>query len=198
MQALPAVAMLIFVSAITPGPNNLVVLRAALGGGLRAAWPAMVGILLGGVAMIALAQWGLASLLEGRPYLRTAVVMGGSGYLAWLGLALVWRRGGADREVDANQPNGAAGVFVFQFANPKSWTLVLTAVSALHGDTYGIPATILLMPIFVLISAACLAAWAALGRVAKRWLSDAVARLRFDRAMGALLLVSSAALLASH
>ena len=56
MQALIASATLVFAAAITPGPNNFLVLRIALENGVRAALPAIAGVVLGGLAMLALAQ----------------------------------------------------------------------------------------------------------------------------------------------
>ena len=54
---LPAAA-LILVAAITPGPNNLVVMHAAAQRGLRAALPPITGIVLGSLALYAVALAG--------------------------------------------------------------------------------------------------------------------------------------------
>ena len=53
MYRLFAVCGLLCVAAITPGPNNLVVLRASSQGGIRAALPAIAGIVLGGLLLLA-------------------------------------------------------------------------------------------------------------------------------------------------
>lgn len=199
MQALVAVAMLIFVAAITPGPNNLMVLRAAANGGVRAAAPAIVSVMLGGVVMIELVEWGLVAVPNRLSSLRTGTVILGSIYLAWLGIEMGWR----DQAHDLSTPNVSApfgralGLFAFQFANPKAWTLVLTAASAFHPDGGSAHAQIMLTTIFCLISSLCLTLWALLGSVAVRWLSRDSARRCFDRVMG-IVLVASSVTLALH
>lgn len=199
MQALTAIAMLIFVSAITPGPNNLVVLRLASTGGPRAALAPIAGIVLGGAVMIGLAQWGLASLLHRLPHADTGIVILGSAYLAWLGFAMGWRHAaGGEQAREVSTPTRSMGLFAFQFANPKAWTLALTAAGAFDAMARSSPPQVPLVAVFASISVACLMAWAVLGSVLARWLSSALARRRFDRVMGSLLLGSAVALLAGY
>lgn len=193
MEALIAGAALIAVAAITPGPNNLAVLRIAVAHGMQAAFPAIVGIVLGGLVMLGLAQLGLAALVDAHPWIPSVIAVCGGAYLAWLGLTLVWR--GLQRAPDAARsesgvPDGVLAMFVFQFTNPKSWTLVLTVSAAM-------PAA-MLFALFVAIPLVCLIAWAAFGRFAARLLKDAVARARFDCAMGLALAASAIALLSNQ
>lgn len=199
LRALAAIAMLIFVSAITPGPNNLVVLRLASAGGPRAALAPIAGIVLGGAVMIGLAQWGLASLLHRLPHADTAIVILGGAYLAWLGFAMGWRHAASDGQVQqVLAPTRPLGLFAFQFANPKAWTLALTAAGAFDAMGPAAQPRVPLVAVFAVISVACLIAWAVLGGALARWLSSAVARRRFDRLMGSLLLGSAVALLAGY
>ncbi|HEY0685093.1 MAG TPA: LysE family translocator [Steroidobacter sp.] len=200
MEALIAGASLIAVAAITPGPNNLAVLRITVAHGMPAAFPAMAGIVLGGLAMLGMTQLGLAALVEEHSWVRSAIAVCGGTYLAWLGLTLVWR--GLQRAPDAGRPekvvpDGALAMFVFQFTNPKSWTLALTVSAAMPAadDAGRFATTAMLFALFVAIPSACLIAWAAFGRLAARMLKDAAARARFDCAMGVALAASAIALL---
>ena len=192
METLIACAGLIALGAITPGPNNLAVLRIAVAKGMAAALPATAGIVLGGLTMLALGQMGLAALIETHPWLRHAIAVCGGTYLAWLGLVLVWRsfQPGRAMDSDASVPDGALALFAFQFTNPKAWALVLT-VSAAAPEAGGDTATMLLFALFLAIPSICLIAWAAFGRLIAPLLSNALARARFDRAMGALLAASA-------
>ncbi len=207
MHALAATALLIFVSAITPGPNNLVVLRLASAGGLRMALAPIAGIVLGGVVMMGLAQWGAASLLSRVPHAEAAIELLGGAYLAWLGFAMLGftmkRRSRDDRAQHSGAqhslaPTGSLGLFAFQFANPKAWALALTAASAAQAGGWNAQSNVSLVGVFAVISVACLIAWAWLGGVLARWLSADAVRRRFDRAMGGLLLASAVALLIGY
>jgi len=195
MQALTAIAVLMFVSAITPGPNNLIVLRRASSGGLVAAVPAMTGIVAGGVAMFALAEAGLAALVVDSPRLLTAIVLGGGLYLAYLGIVLMRSSGAPTAAVSAG--GGVLAMFAFQFANPKAWVLVMTAVGASRraGDPQGWLDVATVPALFALISLACLCAWALLGRLASRLTEASSARAWFDRVMGLVLIASAISLL---
>ena len=47
-----AVALVVFIIGITPGPNNVVLMRLAAQRGMSAALPAIAGILFGGSALL--------------------------------------------------------------------------------------------------------------------------------------------------
>lgn len=190
---------LILVAAITPGPNNLLVLQLAGERGVRSALPAIAGIVVGGLVMFALAQLGLGALAARHIWLQIVTVACGAIYLAILGLLLVYRSFfavsvGASSEPGA--PKGALPLFAFQFANPKAWVLVLTVSAAARciGLCSAQPTEPMLVLLFIAIPGACLLAWAALGQGAARIMQDRLTRARFDRVMGLLLIVSAASL----
>ena len=196
MNTLIPIAALITVAAITPGPNNLVVMLAAQRRGFAGALSSIAGVLAGSLALFAVALTGVGVMIVAEPALRTAITLAGCAYLAWLGAALLLRRERQDEDARPRTglPDGAIGLFAFQFMNPKAWVLVLTATAAARGpDAVSAPAVALLV---VAIPALCLLLWSALGRALLRWVQRPAARARFDRAMGALLLLSAFALAA--
>ena len=189
-HALLAASALLLVAALTPGPNNLVVLRTAAMGP-AALWPAMGGVVLGGVAMLALVVTA-GSMLGDLPLLRTAVAAAGATYLGWLGLTML--HGPAARDQGAPLPAGFTGLFAFQFFNPKSWVMVLSLVASFPQQD---AATILawLAPLFLAIPSACLLLWALAGRHLAPRLQAPATRRSFDRIMGLALLASAVLLL---
>ena len=197
MLLLLSISGLILVSAITPGPNNVIVLKRAMAGGARGAVGAIVAIVVGGVSMFALAQSGLATLLDARPAPRDGVLLAGAAYIAWLGLRMLRAR---DDMPTVQAPRGnAAMLAAFQFVNPKAWTLVVTTVAAYEAQAAHAAASALTLPLlFAAIATASLFAWALFGQLAQRRLRSPVARRRFDRGMGALLIASAIAMLIDH
>ena len=89
MDALIGVAGLVAVAAITPGPNNLVVMRTAAHSGFMGALPAIAGIVAGGLAMLLLVIAGVGVLFAAEPRLYSLITVGGGVYLCWLGVGLV-------------------------------------------------------------------------------------------------------------
>jgi threonine/homoserine/homoserine lactone efflux protein len=196
MTTLVALAALIFVAAITPGPNNLAVLNAAANRGVAGAASAIAGVLLGSLALLALALSGLGALFTAQPRLRDYVSLFGCGYLVWLGAAMIVRSlGDQPGETRVLTPSGIVPLAGLQFANPKAWTMVLTAVAAARGTMEPAAAALVLAALFLAIPAVCLAAWAWFGlRIIPR-LQQRATRVWFDRLMGLLLVCSAIVLM---
>jgi threonine/homoserine/homoserine lactone efflux protein len=206
MTAVLEIASLVTVAAVTPGPNNLIVLRAATRAGLTGALPAIAGVVVGGLAMLALALLAADTVLAALPHAQLALGVAGCCYLGWLGFGLLRHAGrvatSGDRRLLAEQPAPSGdhrlpaaslpGVFAFQFLNPKAWVLVMTAVGAAPaGDLAWWP----LLAIFATIPTMCLALWACLGAILARWLARPRVAVNVDRAMGLVLLATAASLL---
>ena len=74
---------------LVPGPNSLYCLSVAGQHGSRAAYRAIVGILLGDSLLILATVFGAGALLHRYPYLFHGIKIAGGLYLAWLGLNLL-------------------------------------------------------------------------------------------------------------
>lgn len=189
------VAGLIAVAAITPGPNNLVVMRVAAHSGFIGALPAIAGILAGGLAMLLLAVTGAGVVFAAEPRLYAVITVGGGAYLCWLGASLVmgsFAKPGAHGTTPVGVlPVGAAALFGFQFLNPKSWVMVLTVTAAVQGGAEPSQAFLPLAALFTVIPALCLALWCALGVLMTTCLDRPRIRNWLDRVMGLLLFVSA-------
>jgi len=193
MHDLLAPAGLLLAAAITPGPNNLVVLREAGRGGMRDIAAAIAGIVLGGLALLTVVATGAGTLLATHAAWRWALAALGGAYMAWLGIRLL----GSARDTTAVRagalPTGALGLFGFQFLNPKGWAMVLAIVAArpAAGPLGYLP----LMLLFTAIPLACLLLWSMAGRLLTAQLAHPRSRRRLDAVMGVLLLASAALLL---
>lgn len=193
------VAGLMVVATITPGPNNLVVMRAAAHSGFIGALPAITGILAGGLAMLFLVMAGAGLVFAAEPRLYSVITVGGGVYLCWMGASLVMgsfaKPGANNTSPTSVLPAGAAALFGFQFLNPKSWVMVLTVTAAVQGGAESSQAFLPLAALFTVIPALCLALWCTLGVLMKTYLDRPRIRSWLDRVMG-LLLFASALLLA--
>ena len=190
MNHLFALAGLLGVAAITPGPNNLVVLRAAMQAGLRGTLPAIAGVVLGGLLLLAVIVFGAGGLFTAYSSFQRWTGMAGALYLSWLGAALFFRaiaKGSEDSTLGHGLPISAFGLIGFQFLNPKSWVMVLTALATWPAT--GLQAHLPLAGLFVLIPGLSLLLWAVLGAALSRWLTRSAVGRSVDVAMGAVLVV---------
>ena len=196
-DALIGVATLVTIAAITPGPNNFVVMRLASRAGFARTLPAIAGIVLGGLAMLALVAIGAGALFAARPVLRALIALGGAAYLCWLGISLVARsfadRSDVDARADVSLPAGIAGLIGFQFLNPKSWVMVLTATSSLPASQTA-AGLLSLGALFTVIPIVCLGVWSSFGAALARWLAHPRVSAWTDRVMGVLLAASAVGL----
>ncbi|MBT2766692.1 LysE family translocator [Stenotrophomonas sp. ISL-67] len=195
MSALLIGAGLIAVATITPGPNNLLVMRIAARSGFMSALPTMAGVVAGGLAMWALVMAGANTAFQAEPRLYAVITIAGGAYLCWMGARLVvetFAPSGRPQPARTSvRPSSAVALFGFQFLNPKSWVLVLTVTAAAGNGAEPLQTTLMLAALFTAIPALCLALWCAMGILMMRYLDTPAARNWIDRVMGALLFASA-------
>lgn len=102
----------------TPGPANLSLLSIGVSMGLARALPYLIGIWLGGFAVMVASAAGLGALLATAPSLFLALKIAGFLYICWLAYKLVRvGLGGKSHEV---APSFWAGLALHPL-NPKAW-----------------------------------------------------------------------------
>jgi threonine/homoserine/homoserine lactone efflux protein len=188
VEIVTALVAFAFVSSITPGPNNLMLLASGANYGLRRTVPHMLGVSLGHAFMIFLVGAGLTGVFDAYPVTYTILKVVSVLYL----LYLTWKI------VNAGAPRGQSGsgrpltflqAAAFQWVNPKGWAMALTAISV-YLPAPGIEGVALAAMVFALTNLPSVSFWAVLGKQAQRVLTSP-ARLRaFNITMGVLLLGS--------
>ncbi len=190
-ETLLAVTTMMGVAAVSPGPNNLIVMTAAGRGGFAAAVPAIAGVVAGSLALLVLVWAGAGEAFAVLPLLRDLLRILGALYLVWLGLTLVLS---ALRQPDVRPaaapealPGNLAGVALFQLINPKSWVLAATAVAAAATPMKDVAVLAALGFILVAITLPCLSLWALAGAAIVGRLEARRSRQCFDAVLGVLL-----------
>ena len=79
-----ALSLFAFVSSITPGPNNLMLMASGANFGFRRTLPHMLGVALGFVFMLLLVGAGLVRVFEAYPVSYTVLKAVSVVYLLWL------------------------------------------------------------------------------------------------------------------
>lgn len=183
------------VTAITPGPNNFVVLAAASRRGVVATIPLAAGVVIGSLGLLALV-WSGASMFFDDALLRRALTITGGLYLSWLGIAMCrFNKVSPEGGRPALLPDSFTGMMAFQFLNPKAWILMLTAATHSSGTAES------LLALIAIVTAAlslCLAIWAGAGTVISNGLRSPRSRYWFDCIMGLLLIGSAILLVTQH
>src|SRR5690606_7713378 len=93
-----------FVSSITPGPNNFMLLASGVNFGFRRSLPHMLGIGAGFVALLLAVGFGLGAVLTAYPQLHLALKIAGGAYLLYLAWRIAMSRSMSAREGEAARP----------------------------------------------------------------------------------------------
>ena len=181
-----------FVSSITPGPNNLMLMATGANFGARRAAPHASGIVLGFTFMIVAIGLGVAQLFQSYPLAHQ--VLGGVSVIYLIYLA--YKTATARTNLDGPEPTGKPITFwkaaAFQWVNPKAWTMALAAVTVYAPQPVTYKEVIVVAVIFGAINLPCISVWLLLGVKMRRFLTTP-ARLRsFNWTMAGLLLLSLA------
>lgn len=111
-------AILLFLAL--PGPGTFALLTSTGQGGFRAGAAATVGLIVGDQVLLWLAVAGVSALLAAHPLWFRAVQSLGAAYLAWIGLKLVFARGGAASPIRIEPGHYARQAFLITLLNPKA------------------------------------------------------------------------------
>jgi threonine/homoserine/homoserine lactone efflux protein len=191
-------ALFTFVASITPGPNNLLLLRSGARFGVRRSVPHMVGIQLGFQGLLLLSWLGLGALLLALPAGFTVLRWACFAYLLWLAL-LILREALAESAAPATAPRthvmrpmGLLEAMSFQLINAKAWMMTVTVASAFHGTARPTARDIAVAALVCLcIGAPSMLAWNAWGAAIEHVLKRPVARRMFHGAMALLVLATA-------
>lgn len=177
-----------FVSSITPGPNNVMLLASGVNFGFWRTVPHMCGIAAGFGSLLLCVGFGLGALLVAFPALNLVLkILGGSYllYLAWR-IAMSRSMGQANAKTGSN-PMSFGAAAAFQWVNPKAWMMAVTAMSVYSSPEAPYLSVVLVATAFVLVNFPSVSTWVGFGTVLRSFLADPLRLKWFNIAMGVLL-----------
>ena len=186
---LAALTLYAFVSSITPGPNNLMLLASGVNYGFRRTLPHMLGIGSGFTVMTALVGFGLAGVFIAWPPARQALTVASVGYLLWLAWKIANAAPPEANPAARGKPLTFLQAAAFQWVNPKAWSMALTAAT-LYAPDADWPSVLRVAAVFGAVNLPCVSVWAAVGSALGNWLHDPRRLRAFNIAMAVLLLAS--------
>jgi threonine/homoserine/homoserine lactone efflux protein len=187
-------AMFALVASITPGPNNLLLMRSGAAFGVRRTLRHVVGIQVGFAGLIVLAHLGIGVLLLALPGAFAVLRWSCFAYLLWLAWLILRdaQPRNAANAVEPGRPMRWIEAVLFQLINPKAWMMAITSASAFYAGA--VPTHLDLAAAIVLclsIGGPCMLIWTAWGAALDHLLKQPRARQAFSYVM-ALLVVGSA------
>ena len=176
-------------TAFSPGPNNIMTSYTAFNFGVRKAIPTMLGVIIGWTLLIILLQLGSASIFQRYQFIQTIIKVSGSIYLLYMAYKLSFGGQTKDKKLDP-KPVTFINTFFFQFVNPKSIIIALTAIS-MFVDTKNnfYEDSMVLVLIFFIMAIGSQAAWCLMGKYLRKFATSEQFIQNFNYTMSFLLIV---------
>lgn len=178
-----------FVTSITPGPNNLMLMASGANFGFIRTIPHMLGIGIGFTLMVALVGFGLMQIFDRVPYSFEAMTAASILYLLWL----AWKfanAGKPETQSAAARPMNFVQAAAFQWVNPKAWYMAVSAIT-LYAPERDVMAVLFVALAFGAVNLPCVSSWTILGQQMRRFLTSRARLMVFNWTMAALLLASA-------
>ncbi|WP_282064355.1 LysE family translocator [Vibrio rotiferianus] len=126
---MPAMSLFAFVTAITPGPNNLLLANSGAQFGVRKSWRHLIGIRIGVIGLILLCACGASVALQTHPSWYLAIKYIGLAYMFWLIIKLLCTNSFAGKATKS-KPINVTQATLFQLGNMKAWMASLALVTS--------------------------------------------------------------------
>lgn len=182
-----ALLLFAFVSSITPGPNNFMLLASGVNFGFSRSIPHMLGIGVGFLVLLLAVGLGLGALLVAYPPLHVALKVIGGAYL----LYLAWKIGtsrtmGSAKETRA-EPMTFMQAALFQWVNPKAWVIGVGAMAIYTNPAQPLWSVIIIAMAFSAVNLPSISSWTVFGVALRGFLADPMRLKWFNITMGVLL-----------
>lgn len=185
-----ALAAFAFVTSITPGPNNMMLLASGANFGFLRTLPHMFGIGIGFTIMVVLVGAGLMQLFDAWPPSYVILKVLSAAYMLWLAWKIA-RSASPEGASSGSRPMTFLQAALFQWVNPKAWTMALTAIT-LYAPGRELMAVIWVALIFGAINLPVVSTWTVLGQQMRRLLGNPRRLMVFNWTMAILLVLSLA------
>ena len=190
LEWVAAMAMFAFVTSVTPGPNNMMLLASGVNFGVRRTLPHWLGVSLGHFVMLLLVGAGLERILNAYLFVYQVMKVLGFAYLVYLAWGVA-RSGALERNGDeSTQPISFMGAAAFQWVNPKAWIMSIGYFSNYMPTDASLTFVVLTCLMFSAINFPSVGLWVWLGAKLEHFLQQETKRKIFNGTMAVLLVVS--------
>ena len=178
-----------FVTAYTPGPNNVVASYSGFNFGIIKTIPHILGVTLGFTSLVIFLSIGLINFFKLFPIIQIIIKYLGTLFLIYLAYKIAFSRSTDDSTKE--NPVKFIETFIFQYLNPKGVTVAIIVVSTYVelGENYFSYATQVILLAF-LFSISSITLWTFIGKFLRKFATNDKFIKYFNYVMSGLLLLS--------
>ena len=178
-----------FVTAYTPGPNNVVASYSGFNFGVKKTIPHILGVTLGFTSLVIFLSVGLINIFKLFPLIQIIIKYLGTLFLIYLAYKIAFSKTSDDTTKE--NPVKFIETFLFQYLNPKGVTVAIIVVSTYVelGENYLNYATQVILLAF-LFSINSITLWTLIGKFLRKFATNDKFIKYFNYVMSCLLLLS--------
>ena len=187
VDMLVALTWLAVVSAITPGPNNVMVASSGANFGYRRSVPHILGVSVGFAFMLLCVGLFLGKLFQQSWLVRECLRWAGVGlliYVSWK-IATSHQLGPQGATAKPYSFLQAAG---FQWFNPKGWAMSIAVTSQFIMVDFPLHSAVTVAVVFSIVGFWSTSCWAILGQAIGKFLAQPAWLIWFNRTMALMIL----------
>ena len=184
-----SIALFWFVTAYTPGPNNVVASYSGFNFGIIKTLPHIFGVTLGFTSLVLFLTIGLINVFKLFPIIQEIMKYLGTLFLIYLAYKIATST--TSDETKKENPVKFIETFFFQYLNPKGVTVAIIVVSTYVelGENYINYATQVVL-LALLFSSTSITLWTFIGKFLRKFATNEKFIKYFNYAMSCLLLLS--------
>ena len=178
-----------FVTAYTPGPNNVVASYSGFNFGIKKTIPHILGVTLGFTSLVIFLSIGLINVFKLFPIIQLVIRYLGTLFLIYLAYKIAFST--SSNNTQKENPVKFVETFLFQYLNPKGVTVAIIVVSTYVelGVNYISYATQIVVLAF-LFSVTSITLWTFVGKFLRKFATNDKFIKYFNYVMSMLLLLS--------
>ncbi len=178
-----------FVTAYTPGPNNVVASYSGFNFGITKTIPHILGVTFGFTSLVLFLSIGLINVFKLFPIIQIIMRYLGTVFLIYLSYKIAFS--GTTNDTKKENPVKFIETFLFQYLNPKGVTVAIIVVSTYVelGENYINYATQIVVLAF-LFSVTSITLWTFVGKFLRKFATNDKFIKYFNYVMSSLLLLS--------
>ena len=184
-----SIALFWFVTAYTPGPNNVVASYSGFNFGIMKTIPHILGVTLGFTSLVIFLTIGLINVFKLFPIIQVVIKYLGTIFLIYLAYKIASSTN--SDETKKENPVKFLETFLFQYLNPKGVMVAIIVVSNYVelGENYINYATQVVLLAF-LFSSTSITLWTFIGKFLRKFATNDKFIKYFNYVMSGLLLLS--------
>ena len=176
-----------FVTAMTPGPNNITSSYSGFNFGYKKTLPLILAVISGWTLLLIIMNTGLILIFRQHPIIQEIIRILGSIFLVYLAYLISFSK--PSKATPIKNPITFSKAFILQFINPKSLVVSMTTVSIFIDPANYLRDSLIVISFFFLMAVLSINSWCLIGMYLRNFATSEKFIRNFNYIMSFLLIV---------